>query len=135
MSDYELKLTAEVSYGKEVGRQRHTIELEDSGITIYDFMEVLKSLTLSLGYSEELWKRAVVNMSDEYMAEFRSEDREDIILDDVDWNDETEYMIRNDHEHHVETKETIGVRGCPVTGHTVIDMNQYTNHAISEEYC
>lgn len=122
MSEYELKLTAEVSYGKEIGKQRHTIEVEDSGINIYDFMEVLKSLTLSLGYHEENWKRAVVNLSEEYMAELRIEDRSDIMLDDVEWDDNTEYMVTHDHEHHVE-----GIRGCPVMGHTANNTNQYSD--------
>lgn len=137
MSDnYELKLTAELDYGKDIGRHRYTVERKYSDLDIYEFLEVLKSLTLSVGYAEQNWKHAIINMADEYMAEVRSEDRSDIILENVDWDENTEYMVTHDHEHHVET----GTRGCPVTGSHKTNMNQYTDfhgnpRHVTQEQC
>lgn len=112
-NDYELKITAEVNYGKELGRHRHTIEREDSDINIHEFLEILKSLTLAMGYAEENWKSAVVNMADEYMLDVREEELYDVEL---------------------------GIRGCPVMGHTITDKNQYSDfhgntEQIKQEQC
>lgn len=134
-NEYEFKLTAEINYGKDIGKQRHTVEADDAGLNIFDLIELYRSLTLSIGYHEENWKHAIINAADLYMQEVRGEDISDVTLDDVDWDDNTEYMVTHDYEHHIDTKETMGVRGCPVTGHTATDMNQYSTHAVTEENC
>jgi hypothetical protein len=138
MSDeYELKLTAEISYGKEVGKHRYTIEHEDSGINIYDFLDLLKSLTLSIGYAEENWKHAIINMADGYHHDLdddslwdeAEEDSPSTILSKVEWNDDTEYLVTNDRELHVDTS-TIPT-GSKTLEHTITVVENSTQDIMS----
>jgi hypothetical protein len=48
-----------------------SVEIDHSDITISELLDVFKGLALSLGFSEEIWKEAILDMASEYTEEMK----------------------------------------------------------------
>ena len=48
-----------------------SVELDHSDITMSELLDVFKGLALSLGFSEEIWKEAVLDMTHEYEEDMK----------------------------------------------------------------
>lgn len=65
-----LRITVDADYG-EGSNYRHVLERDSAFLSIYEWMDMLRNITVSMGYTDEQWKKGVVDMAGQYQEEVK----------------------------------------------------------------